>query len=55
MAGDLQMVEKEIKANIKTLNKLARNWERTLARAQHTRIGGPAHPRRRGKNGNGRR
>jgi hypothetical protein len=41
MARDLQKVEKDIRDHIKALNKEARMWERTLARAQHTRIGSP--------------
>jgi len=41
MARDLQKVEKDIRDHIKALYKEARMWERTLARAQHTRIGGP--------------
>ena len=53
MAGDLQKVEKEIKNHIRALHKQARMWERTLARAQHTRIGGPvrSRPRRMSRNG----
>jgi hypothetical protein len=51
MARDLQKVEKEIRHHIKALNKEARMWERTLSRAQHTRIGAPRHLRHGGKPG----
>jgi hypothetical protein len=53
MARDLQKVEKEIRNHIKALNKEARLWERTLSRAQHTRIGAPHGFRRGGKRAGG--
>lgn len=51
MARDLQKVEKEIRHHIRALYQEARIWERTLARAQHTRIGGPRGPGVRGTRG----